>query len=774
MKLWLGAIAVGVSVLPVLRGGATTPGNTDGGPKFTDVWISPADLVKRQVTGARGRRPPLTIDVTELLRKNGEKPLTVKYSTMGGDPAGGRAKSFWVAYRIKGEVKTFSCREYSEWRLPKDAVVVEGFFGIVPKDMKPSPERLAEKILPELPPPPDYGWNAQGGFYAWRKLKARFTKPDKTIDICEADAEPVSVMLTDWKTVNTASEVVCETRIRKTEAMKSAPGLLLDLGDVFYTTSVKVNGRKFPESRTTPFRYDITDACRDRDEIAIEVRVANQPKDLLFPAYAPLESGVVGPAKIVMGVPLVKVRETRAMKKLDEITYRQDDYRNYYGSWSELSPHDGLLYARNMGYRYVLYRDGMEKDCLSDGMYFVFETPEYDTYDRTLDTRKRYSAEQIALWQDICAKKDGSKPFPENMATGWFWDQHASMMAGDKRMGFKSFSLQLNFQKKSVIDRTVAKIIARAEAIMKVNPRFKFGGCSWDVPDLSGDFYGFPSEDALRPVQCTLSHWTGRDSSSPAPGETFDYETYREGTIRYRMALRAAGRKLNPELKFYGDPYMIYTVWIRPLEKYGFDRPEFRDGWCDLLMQESRGTDLVTDARTFASGLTDPAHVALSCDESGYRYENEISDVGNTAAAGSWAAWFGCPCPLIGTIRDVPARLKLTRALPTWENLNNTRISSRRFIGGVYSSPTAHLDAKCVWATHPVRKEIFFCMTAADGEVVLPEGYKVGKITALTSVMGEYPWPRLENNFAIDNGRIRIKAGSEYVVGEAFAIKRAK
>lgn len=76
--------------------------------------------------------------------------------------------------------------------------------------------------------------------------------------------------------------------------------------------------------------------------------------------------------------------------------YGLDDYRNYYGSWAATSPRESLQFARNMGYRYVLYMPGMENFRESDGLWFVFETPEYMTYNRTIDAKKKYSKKQIA------------------------------------------------------------------------------------------------------------------------------------------------------------------------------------------------------------------------------------------------------------------------------------------------------------------------------------------------------------------------------------------
>ena len=57
------------------------------------------------------------------------------------------------------------------------------------------------------------------------------------------------------------------------------------------------------------------------------------------------------------------------------LNYTLDDFRNYYGSWAELSPKDSLIYCKNMGYKYVIYKDGMERYKEADGLRFLLVDP---------------------------------------------------------------------------------------------------------------------------------------------------------------------------------------------------------------------------------------------------------------------------------------------------------------------------------------------------------------------------------------------------------------
>ena len=162
-----------------------------------------------------------------------------------------------------------------------------------------------------------------------------------------------------------------------------------------------------------------------------------------------------------------------AWASADSPKYDRDDYRNFFGICWRGSPQDNIDYARQMGYTSVFYINGMEKCKNAAGMKFYLESPEYATYTRAVDVSKKYSPEEIRKFPRIC--KDASKPFPENLATGWFMPPNGITIIPD-------------FQQKKVIDRTVDKIIERIRKIEKARPGFKFAGAAWDVPQAGGGF----------------------------------------------------------------------------------------------------------------------------------------------------------------------------------------------------------------------------------------------------------------------------------------------
>jgi hypothetical protein len=121
------------------------------------------------------------------------------------------------------------------------------------------------------------------------------------------------------------------------------------------------------------------------------------------------------------------------------------DYHNFYGICWRGKPHDNLKYARQIGYSYVFYQKGMERDTLSNGLYFYLETPEYLVYNRTLDTQKPYTPAQQKFYEDYCALKNDTQAFPYNIATGWFFTPH-------------SFTPNLDYQQQRVINYAVDSI----------------------------------------------------------------------------------------------------------------------------------------------------------------------------------------------------------------------------------------------------------------------------------------------------------------------------
>ena len=414
----------------------------------------------------------------------------------------------------------------------------------------------------------------------------------------------------------------------------------------------------------------------------------------------------------------------------DTQKYAPEDFRNYFGlAWNSTLT-EILQYCKNVGHTCVMYKEGMERNPLSDGMTFVIETPEYAAYRRTIDLSKKYTKEEIAKIESLCAVAFPEKPFPQNMATGWFFNKN-------------QVSMQLDMQQKAVHDIIIKRIFERVEKIEKRNPRFKFAGFSWDVPQPYGDFNIYVEKSKNRNRQTTLSHWTGFDGTPERAGIKHDYPTYFEGYFEFYRALMERARAKNPQAKFIVEPYDIYHDWIRHAESEfikskGADAKKYMP---DFIWAEGRGTAFVNDARIFKSGLFTKRDVGNSCPAE-FAEQKVRATASAAAKAGAWTAFFGRyggynTAPYAKSIRDIAARVKLAKLIPVWENLNNTPLSERNLENGVYQSPTAHMSADAYSAVRPQGDGMFFVFITDNGSVKIPQGKKLDKVVYLDGIFGE-------------------------------------
>mgnify|MGYP002520701448 FL=1 len=440
--------------------------------------------------------------------------------------------------------------------------------------------------------------------------------------------------------------------------------------------------------------------------------------------------------------------------------YKLDDFRNFFGLCWIGNGHDTLAYARQMGYKHVYYQWGMERDPLSEGMFFVIESPEYRVYPRVVNINKKYTPEERKWFELNCSLIAPEKPFPQNMATGWFFPP-------DK------FTATLDLQQERVIEEITNKVIADTKKIEKNGRNFKFSGYAWDVPQPFGDFYSeHPTKKMDNGSQVTLKYWTGKDASVKHPDVTQEYATYSEGHFEfYRRLFEKARKQINPEAKWIVEPASVYNDWMRYMEwpfmkAKGDGRKNYMP---DLVATECTETEFIIDKRNFESGLIDMAHVGTTTPD--VFDDATLRLIAATAAThGSWTGWFGRPGgtgnnPGYRTINDMPARLKLNRAVAVWENLNHTPISQRKWDGTNYSSPTAGMTPEVIWALQPQTGKLFFVFLSEDGKFEIPAGYKVDNIYHTDGLFRELE-PVRKNIVAVRKNRIVQRA--PYISGVGF------
>lgn len=389
------------------------------------------------------------------------------------------------------------------------------------------------------------------------------------------------------------------------------------------------------------------------------------------------------------------------------------DYRNFYGIAWRGNPHENLAYAKQMKYGYVFYQRGMENDTLSNGMYFYLETPEYFTYNRSLDLNKIYSDKDIIFYKTYCTLKSLTNPFPYNLATGWVFSNTV-------------FTPILDFQQQKVITYASDSILNIAKGIEFKNPKFHFGGLAWDVPQPSGDFW-----DTIQPPgnQITLSYWTGRDFGYKNPLVIHDFATYSDGHIQFYKQIYSRIRQLYPNARFIMEPYRIFDGWIKLIK----DRPDAKMIMPDLLSQESPGTEFVNDSRIYADSLITKDRVASTTPNKFGEEDNRVI-AAQAAINGSWFSWYGRfggtgDMPNFQSITEVPPRLKLIRVLPNYENTNKTPLNQRTWDGTTYKSNNAFASPKGIGVLQPGTSKYFVVLMTLDAEIPLPVERKIVSIS---------------------------------------------
>ncbi|MDO5570538.1 MAG: hypothetical protein Q4F97_03620 [Bacteroidales bacterium] len=434
---------------------------------------------------------------------------------------------------------------------------------------------------------------------------------------------------------------------------------------------------------------------------------------------------------------------------------KDSDFRNFYGITWNGKASDNLKFAKQMGYDYIFYSYGMENETEAHDIYFYLESPEYMTYTRKVDRRKAYTKEEQEKISEFCALKDASLPFPDNLASGWTTES-------------QSFTVLPDFQQQKVIDVVVEKIIERIKEIERPNKNFLFGGIAWDVPQLEGDFYD--KAQALGGKQITLSFWRGEDSGDICPGTVHDYNTYSDGRAMFYKTLYKRVKDLYPNAKFMVEPWHIYNDWIEDMQK----RNDAKELMPDLVLQEGPWTDFVTDNKNFSSGLVD--YNNIGCTTPNVYSEEKNREIAAMAAVhGAIFGWFGRfggtgEMPAYKNVFDVPAWLLLVRAICGWENKNKTPLNKRKWVDGIYSSPTAYISDDVIYAKQPNTDRIFVVFNKSNSKAPFYLFKKGMKVFSSDNML-------IENGVSTDDVLISnniITLVNENKIGKAFIIKKAK
>jgi hypothetical protein len=243
----------------------------------------------------------------------------------------------------------------------------------------------------------------------------------------------------------------------------------------------------------------------------------------------------------------------------------------------------------------------------------------------------------------------------------------------------------------------------------------------WDVPQLPGDFWD--TVQVYGGSQVTLAYWTGYDSGDRHPAVTHEYRTYSDGHAAFYKTLRKKTEERFPDARFIVDPWHPYNDCLKHIE----NRPDANELVPDLIVQEKGGVDFATDGNVLKSGLVDFSKLGSASPRVFTEADNR-KVAGVAASKGcvfGWDAFFteAEDLPAYTGVREVPARLKLVRMIPNWENMHRTPLDRRRWDGEVYSSPQSYISNEVIYSVQPRTDRLFVVFLTAPASVEIPDAY---------------------------------------------------
>jgi len=281
-----------------------------------------------------------------------------------------------------------------------------------------------------------------------------------------------------------------------------------------------------------------------------------------------------------------------------------------------------------------------------------------------------------------------------------------------------------------------------------------------------------PLFDSKASFHIPISYWTGNDSCVLHDGITHEYDTFTKGVTAYYKKIMEEAKKINPQAKSIMEPYQLYLYWVSGLN--AIENPT--DFAPDFLSQESRGTQFVDDKRIFEGGFFDTSQVGISSPNTFTEEHNRVT-AAKAAVNGSWYNWYGRfggsidngGIPDYQSITEVPARLKLIRLVPGWDNLSNIPLTDRSWDGNVYKSPNSFISPDVIYTRMPGGKRIFAIFLTTAGSFALHQNEVISSITLANEFFEETI--HAETDFSIGPDMITPISATKLGVGYIITLQ---
>ncbi len=468
---------------------------------------------------------------------------------------------------------------------------------------------------------------------------------------------------------------------------------------------------------------------------------------------------------------------------LNEKVYSDDGWKNYYGMAWDDTPANHIKYAKQMGYDYIAIKNGAsvneyKRNPDVAGLKFYLVDPHtymytYSNYSRFVDTTKSYAQSEKDFYNKNMVWKSND-PFPKNLASGYILGTPTK------------YNVEWDWQQQAVINTIVERILALAHSYEDATLPFTFAGVLIDVPRLQGEFNYWDSVSKTEKAT-ELSYWTGSDSGLLHGTITHEYATYRKGKAAYLKRLASRMKQEFSNAKWILQPWRLYHTisideWVYQIK----DRDDMDALTPDMLSQENIGAAFVDDPSNFNSGVNitkDRVENTQHTDTT--EYQNRLI-AAKAGINGAWYNWFGSFMaggyfPNFQSITEVYPRLKLIRAIPNWDNLNNVPLANRSWDGSIYQSTKngnlqSYISSDVMYSRHWKNGKIFAVFNTTNGVIKLntdesvtsvkrTDGYFIETVDGRSDVTISGNEIRLKSSvaIAIDSDNDQVK-GNGYII----------
>ena len=336
-----------------------------------------------------------------------------------------------------------------------------------------------------------------------------------------------------------------------------------------------------------------------------------------------------------------------------------------------------------------------------------------------------------ATFEKWCCLIDGTTSFPKNLVLGWVYSDGTAAVVMD-------------FQQQAVIDAVVAYNIKIARERENIGNDYKFIGIAQDVPEYWNGFTRPPVYNAVKYLNWKLDPAL---TGFQVAGTTHNYPTYREGWMRFMLALRdrLTAEFSDRKIRFFEEPWTVWRdgycgwwgYWVDSVYGAPFlTTDEKKKIVGDLVSMEGPFIDEMSD-QTMLNKVSTLGITADNLASSSPNLENLYFDLtnpathlnylGKLAMKGMWFNSYGRFDGGATTIKQRLPQLTLSRLLVNWQNLAMIPISSRTWdaVNQVYDSQNGHADRDIIYGKEPRSGKYFTVWVNKSGMMKLQKGEKI-------------------------------------------------